>query len=129
MTDTATGVVLIGTCPICQEPRYRSKFPFTKPDDARAENFEPLGDAPVPRGEAPPLCHVCQSQLSFGKAPETQETRVPRRVESVRNITEKTAPAPRARINTIFDTMEGEVILDVRGTFVITNKRIVEIVA
>jgi hypothetical protein len=130
-TATSTGVILVGRCPICNEDRYQSKFPFTKPEDAKAANFKPVGDAPDARGEAPPICHVCNSMLSFSKwegEGQEQETRKPRRVVPIeRPTTETRTVQPRLKVNTIFEVQDGENILDVRGQFVITNKRIVEI--
>lgn len=121
----ADGAILLATCSTCSKIRYRSKFPITKVEDAKSENFEPVNGAPLVTGDAPPMCHECGSMLQFGT--EVAEPKEPIRLERMgRAAPGATAAKAQARFRTLFQTDEGEQIMDIRGQFVITNRRIIE---
>ena len=131
-TADITPTVIVAVCPTCMESRYRSKVPIGKPEDCKASNFAPLGEAPeLPDGSAP-VCHVCGAMLKF----TTENNLKPKAEANAKNREQARQEATNvggsySGVQTLFEVRPGETVKDISvagpAVIVITDKRIVRV--
>lgn len=119
---------ILAVCPVCQEQCYRSVKPIESKDDCIPENFAPVGEAPPPTADGPPLCYKCSSVLTF--VPEISAQVV---AEASRDVRRQAArqTAQLSGVETLFELRSGEsfkeVIKDNGALIVLTDRRVVRI--